>query len=57
MRDKERQRVTMNDNDWYKELPLVVQRVTTNDNEQQLITISASFSFFRMREEPTTKHP
>ena len=57
MRDKERQRVTMNDNDWCKELLLVVQRVTTNDNEQQLITISASFSFFRMREEPTTKHP
>ena len=43
--------------EWYIEL----QRVTTNDNEWQQVvqrvTISANFSFFQIREEPTTKHP
>ena len=47
------QRVTTNDNEWQR----VVQRVTTNDNEWQRVTISANFSFFQIREEPTTKHP
>ena len=32
-----------NDNEWY--------------NEWQRVTISANFSFFQIREEPTTKHP
>ena len=47
------QRVTTNDNKW--------QRVTTSDNEWynewQQVTISGNFSFFQVREEPTTKHP
>ena len=40
------------DNEWYNEW----QRMTTNDNEWQWVTISANFSFFPIREEPTTKH-
>ena len=65
--DNEWQRVTLNDNEWYNEWQQVttndnewqwlVQRVTTNDNEWQQMTILASFSFFQIREEPTTKHP
>ena len=51
--DNEWQRVTTNDKEW--------QRVTRNDNEwhneRQRVTISANFSFFQIREEPTTKHP
>ena len=55
--DNEWQRVTTSgttsDNEW--------QRVTTSDkewyNEWQRVTISANFSFFQIREEPTTKHP
>ena len=47
------QRMTKSDN----ELQRVVQRMTTSDNEWQRGTISASFSFFRKREEATTKHP
>ena len=35
----------------------VWQRMTTNDNAWQRVTISANFSFFQIREEPTTKHP
>ena len=31
--------------------------MTTNDNELQRMTISANSSFFRIREESTTKHP
>ena len=31
--------------------------VTTNDNQWQRVAISANSSFFRIREEPTTKHP
>ena len=50
------QRVTTNDNEWYNEWQQVVQRVTTNDNEWQRVTISANFSCFQIREEPTTKH-
>ena len=42
--------------EWYIEWQRVVQRVTTNDNEWQRVTISANFSFFQIREEPTTKH-
>ena len=41
------------DNEWQRE----VQQVTTNDNDWQRVTISTSFSFFQIREEPTTKHP
>ena len=51
--DNEWQRVTTNDKEW--------QRVTRNDNEwhneRQRVTISVNFSFFQIREEPTTKHP
>ena len=49
--------MTTSDIEWQR----VVQRVTTNDNEWQQVvqrvTISANFSFFQIREEPTTKHP
>ena len=44
---------TTSDNEWYIEW----QRVTTNENEWQRVTISANFSFFQIREEATTKHP
>ena len=65
--DNECQRVTTNDNGWYNEWQRVttsdyewqrvVKRVTANDNEWQRVTISAKFSFFQIREVPTTKHP
>ena len=51
--DNEWQRVTTNSNKWYNEW----QRVTTNDNKWQRVIISANFSFFQIREKPTTKHP
>ena len=51
--DSEWQRMTASDNEWYNEW----WRVTTNDNEWQRVTISADFSFFQIREEPTTKLP
>ena len=44
---------TTNDNKCYNEW----QRVTMNDNEWQRVTISSNFSFFQIREEPTTKFP
>ena len=47
------QRVTTHDNEWQR----VVQRMTTSDNEWQRVTISANFSFFQLRQEPTNKHP
>ena len=50
-------RVTTNGNEWYNEWQQVVQIVTTNDNEWQWATISVNFSFFQIREEPTTNHP
>ena len=50
--DNEWQRVTTNSNKWYNEW----QRVTTNDNKWQRVIISANFSFFQIREKPTTKH-
>ena len=31
--------------------------MTTSGNEWQGVTIPANFSFFQIREEPTTKHP
>ena len=44
---------SQSDNEW--------QGITTNgtmsDNEWQRVTISTNFSFFQIREEPTTKHP
>ena len=46
------QRVTTSDNEWQQ----VVQRVATDENEWQRVTISANFSFFPIREEPTTRH-
>ena len=51
------QRVTTNDNDWYNEWQRVVQRMIASDKEWQQVTISDNFSFFQIREEPTTKHP
>ena len=51
--DNEWQWVTTNSNKWYNEW----QRVTTNDNKWQRVIISANFSFFQIREKPTTKHP
>ena len=61
------QRVTTNNNEWQRvvqrkttsdiEWQRVIQRVTTNENELQRVIISAKFSFFQIREEPTTKHP
>ena len=45
--------VTTNENEWQQ----VVQRLKTNDNEGQRVAISANSSFFRIREESTTKHP
>ena len=54
--DSEWQRVTTNDKEW--------QRVTRNDSQWynewqwiQRVTVSANFSFFQIREEPTTNHP
>ena len=49
--------MTTNDNEWYNEWQQVVQRMRTSDNEWQRVTISANFSFFQIREKPTTKHP
>ena len=43
---------TTSDNEWQR----VTTSGTTNDNEWQRVTISANFSFFQIREEPTTKH-
>ena len=34
----------------------MVQRVRTSDNEWQPVITSATFPFFRIREEPTSKH-
>ena len=47
------QQMTTSDSEWQR----VVQQVTSNDNEWQWVTISANFSFFQIRELPTTKHP
>ena len=59
------QRVTTNDNEWYKEW----QQMTKSDNEWQRMTMSGtkndnewpfrliSLLFFQMREDPTTKQP
>ena len=35
----------------------MVQQVTMSDNERQRMTTSGHFSSFRIRKEPTTKHP
>ena len=51
------QRVTTNDNELYTEWQRVRQRVTTNDKEWQRVVILANFTFFWIREEPTTIHP
>ena len=51
-RDNEWQRMTTSGNEW--------QQVTTNDNEWQRMTASGHFdwfSFFLIKEEPTTMHP
>ena len=53
--DNEWQRVTTNDKEWQR----MTTSGTTSDNECQRVTIPAnfSFSFFQIKEEPTTKHP
>ena len=60
--DNEWQRVAASDNKWYNERQWVVQWVTTRDNEWQRVTTNGLlgyffFFFFRIREEPITKHP
>ena len=60
--DNEWQRVTMNDNEWQQMTTSdnERQRKTTNDNEWQRMTASGHFdwfSFFLIKEEPTTLHP
>ena len=47
--DNEWQQVKTNDSEW--------QQVKTNYKEWQRVTILGNFSFFQIREEPTTKHP
>ena len=49
------QRVTTNDKEWQR----MTTSGTTSDNECQRVTIPAnfSFSFFQIKEEPSTKHP
>ena len=42
----------MSENEWQP----IITSGTTSDNEWQRVTISANFSFFKIREEPTTKH-
>ena len=44
--------MTTSGNEWQWE----VQQVAKNGNEWQRETISANFSFFQIREEPTTKY-
>ena len=60
------QRVTTNDSEWHNEWQRMTtsgttndewQRMTTSANEWQREAISANFSIFQIREEPTTKHP
>ena len=51
--DNEWQRVTTNGNEWQR----MTTSGTTSDNDWQRVTILAKFSFFQVREEPTTKHP
>ena len=53
--DNEWQTVTTNDKQWQR----MTTSGTTSDNECQRVTIPAnfSFSFFQIKEEPTTKHP
>ena len=61
--DNEWQRMTKSDNEWQgitksnNEWQGMTTSGTTSDNEWQRVTISANFSFFQIREEPTTKHP
>ena len=59
--------MTTSDNEWQRWVQRVTtsgttsdkewQRMTMSDKEWQRGTISANFSFFQIREEPTTKHP
>ena len=48
---------TTSDNKWYNEWQRVTTSCTTNDKEWKRETISANFSFFQIREDPSTKHP
>ena len=47
------------DNEWYNEWQQTTPRGTTSDNDWQRVmrVASANSSFFRIREESTTKHP
>ena len=61
------QKMTTSDNEWQRWIQRVTTSGTTSDNEWKRMTmsdkewqrgtISANFSFFQIREEPTTKHP
>ena len=50
---------TTSDNDWdeWQRMTRVTTSSTKNDSEWQRVIISANFSFFQIREEPTTKYP
>ena len=48
---------TTNDNEWQRVAQRVTMSGTTYDNDWQRVVILANFSFFQIREKPTTKHP
>ena len=48
---------TTNDNEWQRVVQRVTMSGTTYDNDWQRVVILANFSFFQIREKPTTKHP
>ena len=60
-------RVTTNDSEWQRmatsgttsdnEWQRMTTKGTASDNEWQRVTSLATFSFFQIREEPTTKYP
>ena len=59
--DNEWQRVTTSgttsDNEWQRVVQRVTMSGTTYDNDWQWVVILANFSFFQIREKPSTKHP
>ena len=51
------QRVTTNDNEWYKQWQRVVQRMTMNDSEWQRVRTNDNEWLFWQILEPTNRHP
>ena len=49
--------MTTSESEWQRLVKRVKTSGTTSDNEWQRVVISVDFSVFRIREEPTTKHP